>query len=46
MWTMCEICGAVVADQERHDQWHASLTPTEPEPVQGDPTEEATTDGD
>ncbi len=22
MWTVCDACGSVVADQDRHEQWH------------------------
>lgn len=26
MWTICKICGAVVADQALHATWHETLT--------------------
>jgi hypothetical protein len=25
VWPVCEICGALLADQERHDKFHAAL---------------------
>lgn len=24
LWSRCELCGAVVADQEIHERWHVS----------------------
>jgi len=26
MWTVCELCGGVVADDSLHAIWHATLT--------------------
>lgn len=26
-WTVCTVCGALVADEAVHDAWHASTPP-------------------
>lgn len=28
LWTICETCGAVVADPPTHADWHETLTTT------------------
>ncbi|GAA1404120.1 hypothetical protein [Oerskovia paurometabola] len=38
MWTICEICGALVAEHQRHADWHAALfVPTPPAPSEPGP---------
>ena len=27
VWPVCDICGAVLADQKMHDEWHGLIDP-------------------
>ena len=48
MWTICNTCGVVVADQSLHGRVCHPTTdyPTDPAPTEGALTEEDTTHGD
>ena len=38
MWSVCTLCGCVVADDHLHTTWHAAIEPVQDDP---DPAEEA-----
>lgn len=43
MWDVCEICGAVVANVQRHELWHAAMDPPTTEHTPADTTAPAGT---
>lgn len=31
IWVVCDLCGAVVANEELHGEWHEAVTPPQEE---------------